>query len=222
VTPPSHPRDGFLVHAQALLEILVVALFVIGFLVQPSRVPSASMQPTLRIGDCYLVDKQSFTTTSFFLPPTTLHRGDLITFRYPVDPSVQLIKRVIALPGDHLRLHDGQVILNGLPLDEPYALYTSTNPNLFRDDFPSLRTADPNADPHWWAALRRDIVNNEIIVPPNQYFVMGDNRNDSVDSRYWGFVPRDAITGRPLFVYLPTAPPSSKLPTILHNIRILR
>ena len=232
--PPS--RDGLLIHAQALLEIVVVALFIAGFIVQPFRIPSSSMQPTLLVGDFLLGDKQAFAPTgavpgfgsSFdkILPPTIVKRGDLVVFHFPVDPTIHLVKRVIGLPGDRLHLRDGLVILNGTPLSEPYAVYSPAPPDSFRDDFPSLRSADPNVDPRWWAQLRRSIVNGEIVVPPNRYFVMGDNRNNSEDSRYWGFVSRDAIVGRPLLVYFsiaPTPTPTlrSRLKSALHQIRIL-
>jgi len=185
-----HP-DGFLIHAQALLEILVAALFVAGFIVQPFRIPSPSMQPTLMVGDFLLGNKQAF-----------------------------------APPGDRLHLRDGLVYLNGNPLPEPYAAYAPAPPDTFRDDFPSLRSADPNVDPRWWIQLRHTIVNGEIVVPPNHYFVMGDNRNNSEDSRYWGFVSRDAIVGRPLLVYFSIAPPPtptlwSRCKSTLHQLRIL-
>jgi len=223
-----HP-DGFLIHAQALLEILVAALFVAGFIVQPFRIPSPSMQPTLMVGDFLLGNKQAFAPPGLLdkiLPPTTIHRGDLVLFHYPVDPNIHLVKRVIALPGDRLHLRDGLVYLNGNPLPEPYAAYAPAPPDTFRDDFPSLRSADPNVDPRWWIQLRHTIVNGEIAVPPDHYFVMGDNRNNSEDSRYWGFVSRDAIVGRPLLVYFSIAPPPtptlwSRCKSTLHQLRIL-
>ena len=205
-----HPHNGFLLHVQALLEILVIALFVVTFILQPFRIPSESMQPTLLVGDFLLGNKQSFAPAGFLdkvLPPTTIHRGDLVIFYYPIDPTRDLVKRVIALPGDRLHMRNGLVYLNEQPLPEPYAVYTPAAPDDFRDDFPSLRRTDPNADPRWWAELRRSVNHNEVTVPPNEYFVMGDNRNDSEDSRYWGFVPRDAIIAKPLLVYFSIARP---------------
>jgi signal peptidase I len=198
------PRDGFLSAFKALLEIIVAAIFLTTFLLQPSRIPSGSMLPTLRVGDFLLLDKQAYARPSFahlLLPPTRIHRGDLIVFHYPVDPTLLLVKRVIGLPGDLLRLRDGHVLLNGQPLAEPYAFYSDARPNTFRDNFPSLREADPNVDPLWWIQMRRSTQSGDLTVPPNHFFVLGDNRNDSEDSRYWGFVPRDLIVGRPLLVY---------------------
>jgi signal peptidase I len=93
------------------------------------------------------------------------------------------------------------VLVNGQVLEEPYAFYSPSRPNGFRDDFPSLLEADPNVDLRWWIRLRGSMKDGEVRVPPDQYFVLGDNRNDSEDSRYWGFVPRSAIVGRPLLVY---------------------
>jgi signal peptidase I len=210
--PAAHqPHNGFLLHVQALLEILVIALFVVTFILQPFRIPSESMQPTLLVGDFLLGNKQSFAPTGFLdkvLPPTTIHRGDLVIFYYPIDPTRDLVKRVIALPGDRLHMRNGLVYLNERPLAEPYAVHTPAAPDDFRDDFPSLRRTDPNADPRWWAELRRSVNHNEVTVPPNEYFVMGDNRNDSEDSRYWGFVPRNAIIAQPLLVYFSIARPN--------------
>jgi signal peptidase I len=212
-------HEGALAAAKPILEIVVVALFVIAFIAQPVRIPSASMQPTLRVGDFLLVDKQTFAPTgpldALLVPIPAPHRGDVIVFHYPVDPNTLLVKRIIGLPGDHLRLRHGRVYRNGELLTEPYAFYSPARANPFRDDFPSLREADPNVDPDWWLTLRKQLnITNalagngtqDITVPPNHYFVLGDNRNDSEDSRYWGFVPRTAILGRPLFIYF-TLPP---------------
>ena len=217
---PNHPRDGLLIHLQALLEILILSIFIVSFLVQPFRIPSESMQPTLLVGDFLLVDKQSFAPTGgpagfldTLLPPTTIHRGDLVVFHYPVDPSMHLVKRVIGLPGDHLRLRDGRVYINGILLPERYAIYSRSRPDSFRDQFPSFRSADdPSIEPGWWAELRRITTNGEIIVPAGHFFVLGDNRNDSADSRYWGFVPQANIVGRPLLVYFSLATPDPTLP----------
>jgi signal peptidase I len=199
-------RDGVLAVVKSIIEIIVCALLVVTFVIQPMRIPSASMEPTLRVGDFLLVDKQSFAPSGaldrLLLPPTRVERGALVVFHYPVDTSLHLVKRVVGVPGDRVRLRNGRVLVNGRPLSEPYAFYSPSRPNGFRDDFPSLLEVDPNVDLRWWIELRqltRD--SDDVIVPPGEYFVLGDNRNDSVDSRYWGFVPRNAIVGRPLLVY---------------------
>jgi signal peptidase I len=203
------PPHGVLSGLKGLLEIVIAALFLVTFVVQPSRIPSESMVPTLRVGDFLLIDKQSFAPSGFLdrlLPPTTVKLGDVMVFHYPVDGAIHLVKRVVGLPGDRLRLRGGRVLLNGQPLAEPYAFYSDARPNGFRDDFPSLREADPNVDTRWWIELRRTASGGELTVPPDRYFVLGDNRNDSEDSRYWGFVPRAAIVGRPLVVYFALPP----------------
>ena len=211
--PPAHSvrvgsvrlqHDGVLGTIKTLLEIVIVAIFVITFIVQPSHILTGSMEPTLRVGDFLLVDKQSYAPGGLLdralLPPETVRRGDLVIFIYPPDPEKELVKRVVGVPGDRLRMRAGHVFVNDLELREPYAFYSQGPENHFRDDFPSLRDADPNVDPQWWVELRKLSLDGEIVVPTGDYFVLGDNRNDSEDSRYWGFVPRAAIVGRPLLV----------------------
>ena len=202
--PVAEP-DGLLTTLKSILEIVVFAIFIVTFIVQPFRIPSGSMEPTLRVGDFLLVDKQSYAASGrldrLVLPPARVKRGDLVVFHYPVDPRLHLVKRVVGLPGDRIRMRGGRVLVNGVLLDEPYAFYSASRPNGFRDDFPSLLEADPNVDLRWWIRLRNSVVDRDVIVPQDSYFVLGDNRNDSEDSRYWGFVPRSAIVGRPLLVY---------------------
>lgn len=203
---PVHPhahKPGILPAVQSLIAIIVVAIFIVTFTIQPFRIPSGSMEPTLLIGDFLLVDKQvtADSVGSFFLPSPIIHRGDVIVFFFPLDPSLHLVKRVVGIPGDHIRLRGGHVFVNGLRLDEPYAIYRPSAPDNFRDNFPRLQNADPEIDSRWWIHMRKLIDNGELIVPSGNYFVLGDNRNDSEDSRYWGFVPRENIVGRPLMIY---------------------
>jgi signal peptidase I len=198
-------QDGLLMTLKSILEIIVVAIFIVTVLVQPFRIPSGSMEPTLRVGDFLLVDKQSCAPSGeldrLLLPPARVERGDLVVFHYPVEPRLHLVKRVVGVPGDRIRMRGGRVLVNGRVIEEPYAFYSVSRPNGFRDEFPSLLEADPNVDLRWWIRLRGSVVGEDVIVPPQSYFVLGDNRNDSEDSRYWGFVPRSAIVGRPLLVY---------------------
>lgn len=243
VPPPTrtirrlHPH-GPLTTVRMLLEIVVIALFIVTFISQPTRIASASMYPTLKVGDLLFLDKQSYgsgtrpSVMEALLPPEQIHRGDIIVFHYSVDPSLSLVKRVIGLPGDHIRMHKGLVFLNGTPLQEPYTYYLPSLPNRYRDDFPDVHDPNPNVDPHWWIQMRHSVVDGEIIVPPDHYFVLGDNRNNSEDSRYWGFVPKNAIIGRPLLVYFSSAgaaPEGSfphRLATVLRqgwlNFRVVR
>jgi signal peptidase I len=210
-TPASQPRHthhkiGVLPALQSLLHLVVIAIFIITFCAQPFRIPSESMESTLLVGDFLLVNKQNGSPNApddapGLLPSASIRRGDIIVFHDPVDATLHLVKRVIGLPGDHLRLHNGLVYINGRALFEPYAVYRPSPPDNFRDNFPRLQSADPEIDSHWWIRMRSLIDNGELIIPTGNYFVMGDNRNDSEDSRYWGFVPREAIVGKPLVIY---------------------
>jgi signal peptidase I len=211
---PQPPTAGLtptssLLHAiQSLLFLIVIAIFISTFSAQPFRIPSGSMEKTLLIGDFLLVDKQLETAGVHDpLPATAIRYGDIIVFHYPVDPSLHLVKRVIGIPGDRIRLHDGRVYRNDKLLTEPYALYRPAPPDSFRDNFPRMQSAEPGIDTRWWIEMRHSIDHGDLIVPPNHYFVLGDNRNDSEDSRYWGFVPRSAIVGKPFLVYLSLSKP---------------
>jgi signal peptidase I len=201
----AHPKAGIIPALQSLFQLIVIAIFIITFCVQPFRIPSESMESTLLVGDFLLVDKQVASSgtdnSASLLPSVAIRRGDIIVFHDPVDSTLHLVKRVIGLPGDHLRLHSGQVFINGHALTEPYAVYRPSPPDNFRDNFPRLQSADPEIDSRWWIRMRSLIDNGELIIPIGNYFVMGDNRNDSEDSRYWGFVPREAIVGKPLLIY---------------------
>jgi signal peptidase I len=182
---------------------MIVALFLTTFTVQPIRIPSGSMEPTLLVGDFLLLDRQAVSGDNIVLmPPTGVSRGDVVVFHDPVeDPSVHLVKRVIGLPGDRIYLRGNRVFVNDRPLKEPYAVYRASLPDGYRDEFPNLSTMDARVDPAWWIRLRGLVKDGEITVPAGDYFVLGDNRNESDDSRYWGFVPRNYIVGEPVMVY---------------------
>ena len=189
----------------SLARLTVVSVFAITFLLQPSQIPSGSMEPTMLVGDYVLVNKQVFAPAGhwrWLLPYREPVRDSIIVFHYPVDPRELLVKRVIAVPGDRLHLHRGAVVLNGTPLSEPFTVYTPTERNRYRDEFPTLERADPGVEAAWWIELRRSIRAGELPVPAGNYFAMGDNRNNSQDSRFWGFVPQGTILGEPLLVYL--------------------
>jgi signal peptidase I len=197
---------------QSLLFIVVIALFVMTFTAQPFRIPSASMEPTLLVGDFLLVNKEVSTGRFPALAPANLiQRGDLIVFHYPVDPALHLVKRVIGLPGDHIRLIDGHVLIDGHALSEPYAFYRPSAAESYRDDFPRMDHADPAVDSRWWVQMHSLVRNGELTIPPDSYFVLGDNRNNSDDSRYWGLVPRAAIVGKPFVIYFSLKEPAVSL-----------
>jgi len=201
--PAAQPRHGILPAVQSLVVIIVIAVFIVTFTIQPFRIPSGSMEPTLMVGDFLLVDKQVSPTPegSLLLPAPVIHRGDVIVFHYPVNPEMHLVKRVVGLPGDHVRLRGGHVLINGRGIEEPYAVYRPSARDNFRDNFPRMESADPEINSRWWMRMRQLVDDGQLIVPSGNYFVLGDNRNDSEDSRYWGFVPQDAIVGRPLLIY---------------------
>ena len=207
VAPPatrSPRRPGWPSSLQSLAVTVVIAVFVITFLVQAFQIPSESMENTLLIGDYLLVDKVHYGHGGGWgeiLPYAPIQRGDIIVFRYPVHPEQHFVKRVIGLPGDHVRLIDRRVLVNGVPVQENYAIHTKLDHDEFRDDFPRLGTSAQNVTSRWWAQMQGLVVNGELIVPPDRYFVLGDNRDESLDSRYWGCVPRENIIGRPLVIY---------------------
>ncbi|HEX8713662.1 MAG TPA: signal peptidase I [Terracidiphilus sp.] len=189
--------------AASLLRTIVVAIFVLTFIMDPCMIPSASMEPTLRIGDFLLSNRQVFAPenplANLILPYRDVRRGDIVVF-YHSNPPL-LVKRVVALPGDRLRIAEGHVYIDGLAVNEPYARYGSSELQAETDDFPPRSYDDPEVDPNWWQQVKGLDHNGELTVPANEYFVLGDNRNHSEDSRYWGFVPRQAIFAKPLVIY---------------------
>lgn len=191
----------------SICGVLVVALFVLTFIFQNFAIPSGSMEKTLLIGDHVLVNRVMLappTKWAKFMPYRQVHRGDIIVFFKPAMDNGQhlyLVKRVIGIPGDHIHLVDGTVYLNGVAQNEPYA-QVATDFLAYRDDFPDV-PPPPNSDvtAEWALDLPNHIQNGDLVVPKGYYFAMGDNRPVSLDSRYWGFVPRANIVGRPLFIY---------------------
>ena len=186
VAPPrkSQVREMF----ESICVAVILAFFVRTFVVQAFKIPSGSMEPNLLIGDHLLVNKFVAAPTltrveDTLLPIETIRRGDIIVFKHPKMPERDLIKRTIGLPGETIELRDRRLYVNGKLLDEPYAHF------LFKD------LADvPAGD------VRRNF--GPVTVPEGQYFMMGDNRDNSEDSRYWGFLPREYVKGKALFLYI--------------------
>jgi len=200
----------------SLLRTVVVALFLLTFVLQPFLIPSESMEHTLLVGDFLLVNKQVYapagragSLSRFVMPYRKVARGDIVVFHFPQDPRRYLVKRVVGIPGDRLRIEDGRVTVNGVVLAEPYAAFEPAAPNPFRDNFPGKIYTDPAVDPTWWKQMQSLIHQGELVVPQGEYFVLGDNRNHSNDSRCWGFVPRQEIVARPLFIYFSLTRPST-------------
>jgi signal peptidase I len=189
----------------SMAVILVTGLFIITFVTQAFEIPSSSMENTLLIGDHVFVDRVGFAPPAGgigrLLPYHDVRRGDIVVFLSPAEPGLYVVKRIIALPGDRLHLRDGIVYLNGEPQDEPYVI-RKRDYMAFRDDFPSVPPSgliDVTQD--WRLLFPLLVEGDDLVVPPGNYFAMGDNRDDSRDSRYWGFIPRENIIGRPMFIY---------------------
>ena len=205
--PPSEARFESI---SSLCCTLVTGLFVLTFIFQNFAIPSVSMASTLLVGDHVVVDRASLapsTSWSRFLPYRDVRRGEPIVFYKPIlEPDgteLILVKRVIGVPGDRIHLRGGIVYLNGIAQNEPRATQpTALNYDPYRDDFPSLPADNvPGVTATWTLNLPTHIEGQNLVVPADSYFVMGDNRTNSLDGRYWGFVPRKNLIGRPLFVY---------------------
>ncbi len=206
----SPPQRGTI--AEWTVTILLL-LFGTTTLVQAFVIPTGSMEETLLIGDHLLVDKLAYApagpVSKYLLPYQDVKRGDIIVFRYPIDISQTFVKRVIGVPGDRLKIVNKQVYLNGKKLDEPYIYHSTDYIDSYRDNFPS----EPNV--RLYTPAREMLANNVedgwLVVPPGSYFVMGDNRDASLDSRYWGFVPRKNIIGKPVIIYWSYDAPTERL-----------
>ena len=190
----------------SICSVLVIGLFILTFLAQNFVIPSGSMEKTLLVGDHLLVDRITLAPTASWMPLVHYRepkRGDIIVFLKPGNPDMFLVKRLVAIPGDHIHLRNGVVILNGVAQSEPKAaLWPGDTYYPYIDDFPSVAPSEANDVTEEWAVdLPTHIQGNDLVVPPGMYFMMGDHRHNSLDSRFWGFVPRANIVGRPLFNY---------------------
>jgi signal peptidase I len=206
----SGPEESFLQMLASFASVFVVGLFVITFVLQAFEIPSASMVKTLLVGDHVFVDRVTLAPAAKWFPLVHyrgVQRGDIVVFLKPGEPDLFLVKRIIGVPGDRIHLKDGVVYLNGKHQAEPYKMKPEDTAefeqyNSYRDQFPALLT-DPTQQQtaEWQVALPANVQDGDLVVPPDNYFAMGDNRPVSLDSRYWGFVPKANVIGRPLFVY---------------------
>ncbi len=216
-TPPPAPVRHHVVYptvldsGRSLLSIIVIALFVLTFIVQPFRIPSESMEHTLLVGDFLLVNKMIYSPSGIWrwlLPYRQIQRGDIVVFHFPLDPTDHVVKRKSSrFPVIVCTFMTDRSTSTASNPPEPYAVYGLLLRQLPRPV--STNLTDPGVDTRWWMEMRHDVQHGDLIVPQDHYFVLGDNRNHSRDSRYWGFVPRANIVGRPFLIYFSIRKPST-------------
>lgn len=200
----SAKRETRVQFSVSMICTLIAAIFILTFNVQAFEIPTGSMERTLLVGDHLLVNRSDVGRRSHwtpFLPHHAVKDGDILVFLSPAQHDMHLVKRIVSVPGDRLRLQKGALIRNGQSVREPYVIRNGTYVP-YRDDFPTvLPTGMDGLTPEWNAEIRSYVHSGEIAVPPGHYFAMGDNRDNSYDSRYWGFVPEENVIGRPLVIY---------------------
>ncbi len=204
--PEEKQRETTVEFLASLAAVLVTGLFIITFVLQAFEIPSSSMEDTLLIGDHVFVNREQFAPRTQWLGPLLpyrdIKRGDIVVFLSPAEPGLYVVKRIIGIPGDRIHLRDGAVYRNGEKLNEPYVMHKGNNYDPYRDNFPAVAPSEAyNVSPEWQLLLHTHIEGDDIVVPKDSYFGMGDNRDVSLDSRYWGFIPKENVIGRPMFIY---------------------
>jgi signal peptidase I len=198
---PSETTVEFLA---SLAGVLVTGLFIITFILQAFEIPSGSMEDTLLIGDHLFVNREQFAPPARWLGPLLpyrdVRRDEIAVFMSPEQPGLFLVKRIIGIPGDRIHLRDDVVYRNGEALTEPYIRHKRQH-SPYTDNFPTVPAEGYLSNAKWEQELPSHIENGEIVVPPDGYFAMGDSRENSYDSRFWGFIPRKNLIGRPMFIY---------------------
>lgn len=209
------PRETTVEFLASLAGVLVTGLFIITFILQAFEIPSSSMEDTLLIGDHVFVNREQFAPPTRWMGPIMpyrdIRRGDIVVFLSPEEQGLFVVKRIMGVPGDRIHLRDGVVYRNGQKLDEAYVQHKQGDSNPYRDNFPALPPSEMFGvrNERWQQDFRSHVDGEDIVVPPNSYFAMGDNRDVSYDSRYWGFIPQANVIGRPMFIYWSfTTPPN--------------
>ena len=208
---PDKPKETTAEFIASMASVLDTGLFIITFIVQAFEIPSSSMENTLLIGDHVFVDRVRFAPPTKWvgplLPYREITRNDIVVFVSVDTPGMYIVKRIVGLPGDHLRVVGGDLYRNGEKLSESYVVHKEADRpedeyTHYRDYFPKF-PPPPGMDfpQEWLLTMGSHIQGGEIVVPPDTYFGMGDNRDVSKDSRYWGFIPRANVIGRPMFIY---------------------
>ncbi|HEY6307819.1 MAG TPA: signal peptidase I [Candidatus Angelobacter sp.] len=201
---PAKEKETLPESIAGIAAVFVSGLFILTFIIQQFEIPSRSMEQTLLVGDHVFVDrltptgKEGFFTS--FMPYREIHRGDIAVFPSPAQPGMYLVKRIIGIPGDRIHLRNGRVFVNGVAQNEPQAIPINY-PSPYRDNFPAVSPEGiPDVTEKWAEELPHNIQGGDLVVPKDHYFAMGDHREVSLDSRYWGFVPKENILGSPLFI----------------------
>jgi signal peptidase I len=201
------PRETTVEFLASLAGVLVTGLFIITFVLQAFEIPSSSMEDTLLIGDHVFVNREQFAPPTRWMGPLMpyrdVRRDEIAVFMSPEQPGLFLVKRIIGTPGDRIHLRDDVVYRNGEKLVETFVRHKREEHNLYTDNFPAVLPSEAYGvrNEKWAQELPSHIQGEDIVVPPDSYFAMGDNRDVSYDSRFWGFVPRANIIGRPMFIY---------------------
>src|SRR5271154_5749326 len=199
----------------SICSVLVIGLYILTFLAQNFVIPSGSMEKTLLVGDHLLVDRITLAPGTSWMPLVHYREprhGDIVVFLKPGNPDLFLVKRLIGMPGDHIHLSNGTVILNGVAQDEPYAkLWPEDTYSEYYDEFPNAPTEGRGLTAEWEVELPSHVQGNDLVVPQGMYFMMGDHRHNSLDSRFWGFVPRANVVCRPLFNYWSFVTPDDQM-----------
>jgi signal peptidase I len=205
----ARPRETTVEFFASFAGVLVTGLFIITFILQAFEIPSSSMEDTLLIGDHVFVNREQFALPTRWIGPLMPYRnirqGDVVVFLSPSEHGLFVVKRIIGIPGDRIHLREGVVYRNGKKLDEPYVRYkdgpNSEYTRSYRENFPAVAPGTSNLTPDWESSLPKYVDGEDLVVPPGNYFAMGDNRNVSYDSRFWGFIPQENVIGRPMFMY---------------------
>ena len=201
------PKETLPESISGIASVLVSGLFIITFVVQAFEIPSRSMEDTLLVGDHVFVDRLTPASKAGYvgplLPYGKIKHGDIVVFLSPETKGLHVVKRIIGIPGDRIHLRNGVVYRNGVPLNEPYVKLLTHLHDPYRDEFPSVdpQLAGANMAFYWPLIMKNHIQGDDLVIPEGNYFGMGDDREISLDSRYWGFIPQENIIGRPLFTY---------------------
>lgn len=207
VVEEDKPHETPVEFLASLAGVLVTGLFIITFVLQAFEIPSSSMEDTLLIGDHVFVNREQFAAATRWMGPLMpyrdIHRNDIVVFLSPEEPGLFVVKRIVGIPGDRIHVRDGDLYRNGEKLVERYVEHKVANYDPYRDNFPAVPPSEMYGvtSEDWQNTMSSYVQGEDIVVPKDSYFGMGDNRDVSKDSRYWGFIPRKNVIGRPMFVY---------------------